>query len=182
MSTSTHNLPSVEDLLGSSPSVPPVKFPNQGDSFTGTVVSQESQQQRDFRSQQPIFWPDGSPKMQVVVTCTDQAGDQYRLFLKGQMLTAARAALSAKGLTSFELGGTITVTFVREERQGNAPYPTKIYEVEFSQPDPAAAEAAQVAAVMSERKVTPEPASPEPKTAADLTPEALAALRANGLI
>jgi hypothetical protein len=165
------NAPSAADLLGDKPAGPPsAKFPNVGDSFTGTVVSEEVQQQRDYQTGDLQFWPDGKPKWQVVLTC-DSTDGQQRLFIKGQMLTAAKAAMRKAGMASFTPGSKVSVTFVKYDDVNTR---MKVYEVEVTKGSIADV-AAEPQAEAAQPVITAEQAE-------GLTSEAHAALKAAGLI
>jgi hypothetical protein len=106
----------VNDLLSGGEKIPGARFDKVGDSVTGTIVSAEARQTTDIQTGQPEVWPQGDPKMQVVITLqTDQRdpeieGDdgRRRLYAKkpSAMLTAIIAALAGNRL---EVGGRLAV-------------------------------------------------------------------------
>lgn len=49
------------------PSTNSVKFANVGDHVIGRVIDATEVQQMVFNTRVPDFWPDGNPKMQIVV-------------------------------------------------------------------------------------------------------------------
>ena len=198
---SSHQQPSVEDVLSgpSGSGVPAFKFP-QGQSpvtFTGTVIDQEAQQQREYMPDggigKPLFWDDGKPKMQVVVTAKQEGtGDEYRLYMRGQALSAARQALASAEAKSFEPGGTIVMAYVRDEKLKSG-YKSKFFEIEYRPADKAAASVSDVLGTQDavpapkpapEVEVKTEPAAPQqvsidPST---LSPDAMDALKRAGLL
>ena len=93
------------------------KFADHGDSITGHIVDLDLRQQRDFDSGEPVFWPDGSPKPELVITLATAESDggdddgQRNLYARGQMFAAIRAAVKKAGVSKPETGGTLTVTY-----------------------------------------------------------------------
>jgi hypothetical protein len=70
------NLPDPNSLFASV-SVPSISFKDSkiGDSFTGTITALETAQVRDFDSNEPKFWDDGKPQLQVVLTLDTEYTD-----------------------------------------------------------------------------------------------------------
>lgn len=113
MSTQT---PSTTDLLAGG--APSAKFATVGTTIKGTVISAEDAQQTDFDSGKPKFYEDsGKPMMQVVISVQTDDRDpeipnddgERRIFCKGQMLSALKAALRSAGMDShtFRRGGAL---------------------------------------------------------------------------
>jgi len=122
------------------------KFAQLGDTVTGTItVTPQLRQQTDYKTRKPMFWDDGQPKMQVVVTLqTDQraAADDdgtRSVYIKGDMQRATREALRASGAKGLEVGGTLTVVFVGEEPTSGDP--KKLYQATYLPPSNAAVNA-----------------------------------------
>ena len=91
---------------------PAAKFPVPGTTVSGTITAEpEIMQQREFGTGTPLAWPDGKPKLQLVVTLATATGEQ-RVFVKGQLKTAVAQAVKAAGKDALEVGGTLSVTFV----------------------------------------------------------------------
>lgn len=128
---------------------PAAKFPTIGTTVAGTITQQpEVQQIRDFSTGEPLYWPDGKPKMQLVVTlATDQRDPQTpdddgrrRLYVKGLMRTAIRDAVRKAGARGLEVGGRLEVTYVADgERKGNL-NPPKLYKAAYTPPQAASAD------------------------------------------
>jgi len=95
------------ELLGSSS--PTVKFEAEGDVRKIHVENIEKQQETSFDDGSPVFWANGQPKWQYVVTGTVD-GDESRLFIKGYMVDALKDALRKAGVKPGEslAGGTLT--------------------------------------------------------------------------
>jgi hypothetical protein len=118
MTDTGHTLPNPDDLLMGG-GAPTCSFPEIGTTWKGEVVDKRTEQQRDFDTGKPLTWDDGNPRLQVVITLqTDErdpkiAGDdgRRRLFVKGQMLSAVRKAVSDAGAPTVELGGTLAVQY-----------------------------------------------------------------------
>lgn len=131
--------------------VPAAKFPSIGTVVRGVVLAQEVSQVRDFETQQPATWPDGNPKMQLVVTVqTDERdpdidGDdgRRRVFAPkpSGMLTAIADALTKSGTKPSQMaGGTLAVKFESEKPHEKRGYNAiKQYRAQFQ---PGAASAA----------------------------------------
>lgn len=133
------NLPDYNDLL-SSKSIPSISFKDAkiGDAFTGIITELETAQVRNYESGEPEFWEDGNPKLQVVVTLAtdyldpsiDEDDGTRRVYLFGQKLAAARAAMKAAGMQKLEIGSKFTITFSGEKPSSNKKYNNvKIYEI-----------------------------------------------------
>jgi len=137
------------------------KFENHGDQIAGTIDDEpQAVQQTDFTTGEPLTWPNGDPRMQVVVTlATDLRDDSEddglrKVYIKGKSMTAAvRDAVRAAGAKGLERGGQLTVTYTGDgvaERRGINP--PKLYAASYAPPS-----AAAVNAVLEQ---------PEPETAA----------------
>lgn len=158
--------------------VPSAKFETVGASARGTVDNITASQQTDFTTGELLTWPNGDPRMQVLVDLATEQRDpavadddgRRRLYIKGKNLTAAvREAVRKAGAKGLEVGGLLTVTYIgdgtQEKRGINAP---KLYEASYRPPDHAAA--ANAALGLAEPAATP-PAAPDLSA---LAPEARA--------
>ena len=174
--------------------VPSAKFDAHGDTVKGTITeTPELRQQTDFDSGDPLFWDDGKPKMQLVVTlATDQRDPSNpedegtrRLYVKGKMQQAVASAIRKSGAKGLEVGGTLTIAYIGDdEPKKRGMSGAKLYSAEYA--SPAAAFLAQ------DEPAAPRPAPQVPAQAAppatapadaaallgSLTPEQLAALAA----
>ncbi len=118
--------PSVEQFLSSG--AKSAKFPTVGSKVSGSVVGSELQQQTEFETGLPKTFNDGNPMLQLVVTIQtadreDSTDDGCRrIFAKGHMLAALKAAVKASGSSGLLNGQGITVTYVSdgEARKGLA--------------------------------------------------------------
>lgn len=123
---------------------PALKFDTVGTSYTGTVVAEPTaSQQTDFRTKVPETWPDGSPKMQVLVQLSTSLRDPQKpeddgtrtLYIKGRELTnAVRAAVRATGANGIHTGGTLTVTYVGEGQAQQGLNPPKLFTAQYQPP------------------------------------------------
>lgn len=121
------------------------KFDQIGDTHEGTIVSTEAVQRRDFTTNEPATWDDGSAQMQIVVTLETQERDASdpdddgtrKLYLKawGQSMKELKRAVQAAGDTDLQPGGHFTVTYARDGEQKkrgfNAP---KEFAMEYRKP------------------------------------------------
>lgn len=159
-------------LMGSG--APTVKFPTVGTTVTGTVAREpEARQQRDFRTQVPETWKDGSPKMMIVVQLRTNERDPNKfdddgtrtLFIQGKHLTEAiRNAVRAVGANGIHTGGVLTVTYSGDGVAENGLNAPKLYTAQYQAP--AAAQAQQqlmgVPAAATQQQYVPPVAQPAP--------------------
>jgi hypothetical protein len=132
----------ANDLLMSA-GVPSAKFKSIGDSVSGVIVKPPVvQQMRDYETNEPLFYEDGNPKRQIVITlqtedCEDDDDDGVRnLYCKAQMQTAIRVALRKAKVRKLEVGGTLTVTFSSEIPNANKKMkPTKQFKASYIPPE-----------------------------------------------
>ncbi len=119
---------------------PSAKFPTKGTKIGGRVTGDAQEiQQRDFDSGDLLFWDDGKPRMQLVVTVdagiTDPTipGDdgERSIYVKGQMLQATRDACRRARVKAIVEGCFFEVTYIDDEPlpKGKRGYPKKLYEV-----------------------------------------------------
>lgn len=94
------------------------KFDEEGDKVVGTILDMQVKQQTDIKDGTPLVWPDGNPKMQLVVTLQTDARDdddddgQRTLYVKGQMQRAVQDAVRKAGARGLAEGGRLGVQFV----------------------------------------------------------------------
>lgn len=131
------NLPDPNSLLNGK-SVPSISFKDAkvGDAYTGTITALETAQVRNYESGEPEFWEDGNPKLQIVVTLATTYGDgveddgERKVYLFGQKLQAAKAALKEAGLQKLEIGSSFTITYSGTKPSSNKKYnDVKLYSI-----------------------------------------------------
>lgn len=94
------------------------KFDNEGDKVVGTILDMQVKQQTDIKTGELATWPDGNPKMQLVVTIQTDARDdedddgQRTVYVKGQMQRAVQDAVRKAGARGLAEGGRLGVKFV----------------------------------------------------------------------
>ena len=136
------NLPDPNSLF-ETVSIPSISFKDSkiGDSFTGTITKLETAQVRDFDSNEPKFWDDGKPQLQVVLTLDTDYADPTnpeddgvrKLYLVGAKLTAMKAAVKEFG-KPVAVGQVITITFTGEKPNANKRFnATKLYGVKLAE-------------------------------------------------
>lgn len=134
---------------------PAAQFEAIGDDITGTVLSTEVKQQTDIQTGDPLTWPNGDPRMQLIVRLQtdirnigDPDDDGIRaLYVKGSKKSGSRSlhdavasAVRASGAKGLEEGGTLTVV-----HDGTEPARTrgfndrKLYRASYKPPTVAAA-------------------------------------------
>lgn len=131
----------IEGFLTSG-GAPAAKFPSPGTVVKGTIISAELSQQTDMVTGAPSTWPDGKPKMQVIVTLQTEERDSSidddsgvrRVFVKGGMQAALREALKAAGSGLAE-GGTLAIKYTGDgERTKPGFNPPKLYQASYKAP------------------------------------------------
>lgn len=154
------------------------RFEHPGDTTAGTITeAPEVRQQTDIQSGDPVFWPSGDPKMQLIVTLqTTDADDgdddgKRRIYVKGKSLTeAVREAVKTTGARGLEVGGTLSITYTGDGVASTKGFnPPKLYTAIYVRPDTTAQSGSFLG-------VTPEPA-PVAAGPAQPTPEQIAGLK-----
>lgn len=105
------------------------KFPTIGTLHKGTITSINERQARKFGTDELDTWPNGDPKLELVIGILEDDSETYTLYAKGQMRNAIRNASQR-----IEVGGTLAVKYVRdgEAKKGlNAP---KEYVAQYQAP------------------------------------------------
>lgn len=144
----------ADDFLMSGGGAPSAKFPVIGTTVSGPITEKPIvQQQRDPKDGSPKVWNDGNPMMQLVVTVQSGQNDpavadddgRRRIFVKGQMKTAIQDAVRTVGARGLEVGGVLSVTYVRDGEKSNPAFSapkqytasyTAAAQAEFDKPDP----------------------------------------------
>lgn len=134
----------IDGFLGGAQAL---KFPDIGAQHTITVTEMPVKaQQTDFDSGEPLFWEDGKPREQLIVTGQldredwdddeeedDPEAGMRRLFVKSGLVKAFREALrTAKIKPSQMVGGRLTMTYVEDGPKPKRGFAPKIYEAEFT--------------------------------------------------
>lgn len=159
-------------LLGSE-SVPSASFLSKGAKHEGEILDLAMRQQLDIDTRKPLFWENGDPKKQLVITIqTDEYDDQIedddgrrRLYVKYKMKDAIADAVREAGADSgVQVGGWISVQWVKSEKpQNRAKSGAKIYAAVYEPPDPSAAANAYLDADDPDAEPDPEPDPPKAK-------------------
>jgi hypothetical protein len=117
------------------------KFTNHGDTVKGRITSLDMQQQRDIKTNEPKFWNDGKPMMQLrIVLDTGLAegpeDDGLRaIYVRGQMQQSVREAIKAAGATTIEEGGTLGVQYTGDGTPTNPAFDgPKLYRAQYQPP------------------------------------------------
>jgi hypothetical protein len=94
------------------------KFEKHGDTISGWVTAAEPRQQTDFKTKAPLTWPDGNPRMQLVVTLFtelregDDDDGMRSLYVRGQMQQAVADAIRKAGQRGLAVDGRLVVRYV----------------------------------------------------------------------
>lgn len=173
-----YQAPSADDFLMGGGGAPTASFLTVGTTVRGRITERPTvQQQRDMKTGENKFWPDGNPMMQLVITLQTDEHDhtlpdddgRRRLFVKGQMKNAVADAVRAAGAPGLEVGGVLAVTFTHElpatQRGFNPPKQyaatyTPAASAALRTPDPGTLPPAPVPAPQQQPAPTPPPAVP----------------------
>ena len=115
-----------------------LKFGEIGTTHTITITQKPIvEQMRDFDDDEPLTWPNGKPKNQLIVfgdVAEDEREDDEddgdrRLFVKGGMVKALRDAMrKTKGPKKLLMGGRLTMAYVADGAKTKPKHkPPKIY-------------------------------------------------------
>lgn len=132
--TNTDSSQSLDDLLGGGP--PAFKFETVGDTAKGIVLGAQNQQVTDIKTNEPLFYNDGNPRTQLVVTLRLDDGNETRVFCKPAAKEAIREAVKSAG-ASFEVGGRLAVKYTGDEPSKQAGMsPRKLFSAQYAAPAP----------------------------------------------
>jgi hypothetical protein len=115
-------------------------FKNEKDMVWGDVVHSEVRQQTDFDSGELLFWNDGKPRLQLVISLqTEEQDDEEddgvrKVYAKGNMLKAIRAAIAKAGARGIENGGKLAVQYVGDGPKPPRGFPPKLYGAKYEPP------------------------------------------------
>lgn len=130
-----------------------ITWPHVGATVVGRIIGSRETQATDFKSKAPEFWPDGQPKMQLVITIgTDQRdpsdpndNGERDLYLKGSLKDASttagafHAAIQASG-QPLQVGGIITMAYIGDGVASNPSLsPPKMFTAQYQGPGMASA-------------------------------------------
>ncbi|OZE88058.1 hypothetical protein CH304_00365 [Rhodococcus sp. 15-649-1-2] len=182
-------------LLGNG--IASAKFEAIGTTVGGVITEEpEMRQQTNFDTDLPDFWPDGKPKMQLVVTVQTDLRDpqdpeddgQRRFYVRANLQKAVAAAVRKAKATALEVGGTLQVTYSADGPKSNPKFNApKIYTAVYTPPaanfladtpteDTPAASTPATTTAPAAGDDTPPPGFPADAWAS-LTPEAKAAMK-----
>ena len=169
--------------------VPAAKFPTVGTVVTGQIVEPPTvQQQTEIGTGKPLFFDDGKPREQLVITIQTDLRDpeiadddgKRRVFVTGTKASEGGGMLGAfkrAGITNLDVGGTLTVKYTHDgQRTSPAFSPPKQYEASYAPPNASAGFLGGSAAAAASTEELPPGMTPD--VWATLTPEVKAALQA----
>ncbi len=146
-----------------------LKFDTIGVTHTGTVKSApRERQQTKFGTQEPDFYPNGDPKMQILVDLQTELRDdpnddgERTLYVASKNMKRAIAqAIREAGANDLTVGGVLTVTYVGNDPASKNPAnPAKLYQAKYTPGSSAfAQQTAAPAAVQQTPAATPAPAA-----------------------
>lgn len=118
-------------------------FEKVGDFLSGTIVRRQMKQQTEYGSNEPLFWDEGKPKMQIVVIVQtpdqddeDDNGERgVYIKLPSQMAQAVREAVAAAGADGLMDGGVLTLKYTGNRKSPKNPkFTQKVYEAAYRPP------------------------------------------------
>jgi len=125
--------------------VPSATFHEIGTIHEGVITNLDVMQARKFGTKDLDFWPDGSPKMQAVITLKtaerdpeiDNDNGMRALYVSSKGLREAIAqAVKKAGAEGLAVGGSLGVKYTRDgDRTGGANAP-KVYGAKYEPPPP----------------------------------------------
>jgi hypothetical protein len=128
------------------------KFEQIGDTVEGIITHAERTQQTSMETQEPLTWPDGQPRMQLVITLqTEQHEDDNddglrRIFAKGgrfepqegtgtSMKDAIADAVKKSGSKTLDEGGWLKVGYSGNGKKTNRGYSApKLFRAQYKAP------------------------------------------------
>ena len=124
----------IDDLTAGAASA---KWDAIGDVRRLKITAASKQVCTDFATGEPLLWPNGDPKFQLVFSGTDpDTGDEVRIFAKGFMYSAVKDAFRVAGATP-EVGGILAVQWIGEEPSKVKGYnPSKKWKAQYQPPSP----------------------------------------------
>lgn len=148
-----------------------VKFPTPGASITGTVTRPpREQQQTKFGTTEPDYWPNGDPKLSIVVDLdtperdpqdANDDGARTLYVSSSKMKRAIGDAILKAGASDIEVGGTLTVQYTGNDPASKNPAnPAKLYAAAYQPPSSPLAPPQQATAP------APQPVAQAPQQAA----------------
>jgi hypothetical protein len=120
-----------------------VKFVTIGDTVTGEITGAPYLQQKTkFGTNQPDFYDNGDPRMQILIPLQTSGGDdsaddgQRTLYVSSPLLKRAiAAAIRDTGADDLTVGGSLTVTFTGFDPQSKNPAnQAKLYTASYAVP------------------------------------------------
>jgi len=119
------------------------RFENKGDKVEGTIMRVTNRQRTEMGSGAPMVWPDGNPKMQLVIqllteNTEDDDDDGMRnlyVAIPSQMQKAIADAVRTSGQNGLGAGGILAVQFFNTKEPETRGYsPQKLYRARYSPP------------------------------------------------
>jgi hypothetical protein len=125
-------------------SSPSAKFVNIGDSHVGRITAINERQQTDINGKALAF-PDGSPRMQWIISIEKEGGEVVALYAKGgkfkaasgsgeSMLSAIGSAVRAAEASSVDVGGKLAVAYTGNSEAKPGQSPAKLYTAKYEPP------------------------------------------------
>ncbi len=126
----------VDELLRPRRERPPAaRFPGIGAVIAGRIITKpEMLQQRDFRTKEPLTWPDGEPRWEVAIQLRLSDEREVTLYAKGNSLNAVRDAIADAGAETLEIGGYLKICYVGDDEDATTSIKPKCYDASYKPP------------------------------------------------
>jgi len=104
----------LDDVLGLQ--LPPgLDFEAPGVTHTLTITDAQPVRDRDYKTNEPLSWPSGDPKMVLVLIGIDDTGERASFWVRGRYATAARKlAYMAAEVRGVAKGDVLTITRIQD--------------------------------------------------------------------
>ncbi|WP_346103530.1 hypothetical protein [Nonomuraea maheshkhaliensis] len=156
------------------PKIPSAEFKVPGTKVIGVLVEKPRViQQTEYITRRPLFFSDGTPRMQLrVVLDTGQCDPNIPndngwrvLYLKAASADAVALAMEAVGVEEMDIGGVLSVTFTQWGQANGNGHIGREWESEYLPPDPILQQQPQQATAIS----APAPHMPAAGSIASMT-------------
>jgi hypothetical protein len=180
----------INSFLMGGESVPSASFLKLHTVHEGEILDLAMRQQTDPDTREPEHWPNGDPKMVLVVTVQTDENDpeiedddgRRRFWLRFKMKDAvAEAVKKSAPDEGLEIGGWLGIEFVKQDKaQSRVKSGVKHFEAWYEKPDPAKAANEFLSGDDPEDDPEPEPEPEPPKRSRAKTAEKAAEKPARG--
>ena len=93
------------------------RFDNAGDKIKGTIIAATTRQETAFGTGEPLTFPDGTPRLQLVIELQTDIADgpdddgRRTVYCKWRTTRAIKEALAKAGTSELQEGATLTIKY-----------------------------------------------------------------------